>query len=86
MSLLTISHLAESGEGGEFDALGAEEAIRKAYEQLAGKFDAHNGGFSSAPKFPRVSEVNLVLVRHLMLATQDPVEAGDPLLHVYIWS
>lgn len=74
-----MSLLVESGEGGAFDAPAAEAAIGKAYEQLAEKFDDRNGGFTSAPKFPRVSEVNLVLVRHLMLAAEKSADAGRAL-------
>ena len=41
-----------------------DAVIQKAYDDLAGSFDYHEGGFSGAPKFPRSSSINLLLRIH----------------------
>ncbi|HYF37022.1 MAG TPA: thioredoxin domain-containing protein [Prosthecobacter sp.] len=38
--------------------------IQKAYDDLAGSYDYHEGGFSGAPKFPRSSSINLLFRIH----------------------
>ena len=38
--------------------------IQKAYDELATSFDYHEGGFGSAPKFPRPTSLNLLLRVH----------------------
>ena len=50
-----------------------EEVARKVYDDIAGAFDYHEGGFSGAPKFPRPSTL-LVLWRlrlHLRAKKED---------------
>jgi uncharacterized protein len=44
------------------------EVLDKAYDSLSGSFDYHEGGFGSAPKFPRPSALHLLfrLSRHYM--------------------
>eukprot|EP00897_Mesotaenium_endlicherianum_P005162 jgi/Mesen1/4674/ME000241S03713 len=42
-----------------------EKAIRTCADQLAARYDDKHGGFGDAPKFPRPSEINLLLRRHL---------------------
>lgn len=42
--------------------------IQKAYDDLSGSFDYHEGGFGSAPKFPRPSTLNLLMRIHRILA------------------
>jgi uncharacterized protein YyaL (SSP411 family) len=51
-----------------------EAVMRKAYDDAAGGFDYHEGGFSGAPKFPRPS-VMLMLWR-LRLTMKDESEAN----------
>ncbi|GJP76825.1 hypothetical protein CLOP_g7278 [Closterium sp. NIES-67] len=43
----------------------AEEAVKLCTEQLASRYDHKLGGFGSAPKFPRPSELNLLMRAHL---------------------
>ncbi|CAI7794163.1 unnamed protein product [Closterium sp. NIES-53] len=43
----------------------AEKAIQLCSEQLASRYNEDLGGFGSAPKFPRPSELNLLLRAHL---------------------
>jgi uncharacterized protein YyaL (SSP411 family) len=57
------------------DALsGAEQgrSIDKCVAQLASRFDAREGGFGGAPKFPRPAEINVLLHQHARL-----VAAGE---------
>ncbi len=42
-----------------------EAVIQKAYDDLAGSYDYHEGGFSGAPKFPRPTSVELLFRIHL---------------------
>jgi len=49
-------------EGASDDSIG-EETIKAAADQLAASFDAEWGGFGSAPKFPSVTSIRLLL-RH----------------------
>ena len=67
-----------------FGVESARKAIETAVKQLSDRFDEENGGFSSAPKFPRVSEINLVLLQQLIsVKQQQDSDAGDkPYLYV----
>lgn len=47
-----------------------ETLIQKAYDDLSGSFDYHEGGFGSAPKFPRPTSLNLLMRVHHILATR----------------
>ncbi len=49
-------------------ALKHDALIQKAYDDLSGSFDYHEGGFGSAPKFPRPSTLNLLMRIHRILA------------------
>ena len=42
----------------------ASQALDKCARQLASRFDSVNGGFGSAPKFPRPCEINALLCDH----------------------
>src|ERR1700730_13090600 len=53
---------AESG-GGEATQLGAP-ILEAAYQQIARSYDAHEGGFSVAPKFPRPVTLNFLARVH----------------------
>ncbi len=44
----------------------AQQAINKCTAMLKGRYDAARGGFGSAPKFPRPSEINALLHSHLL--------------------
>jgi uncharacterized protein len=55
-----IAALAQAAShGGEATQLG-EEALDGAYQQIARIYDAHEGGFGSAPKFPRPVTLNFL--------------------------
>ena len=43
----------------------ADSILAKAYDELSGSFDFHDGGFGSAPKFPRPSNLTLLFRGHL---------------------
>ncbi|MDZ4288055.1 MAG: thioredoxin domain-containing protein [Prosthecobacter sp.] len=48
-----------------------DAVIQKAYDDLAGSYDYHEGGFSGAPKFPRSSSINLLFRIHRAWEKQD---------------
>ncbi|GBG84956.1 hypothetical protein CBR_g39419 [Chara braunii] len=62
---------AEARDMANEDAL---EAIQLCVSQLASKYDGRLGGFGGAPKFPRPSEINILLRRHLRLAQRGDVK------------
>jgi hypothetical protein len=53
------------GDEPDLGAGGAAEAIDACAAALAKRFDARHGGFGGAPKFPRPSELSLLLVKAL---------------------
>lgn len=54
------AHLQNAAKGGEARELGME-TLRSAYAQLSAEFDAENGGFGIAPKFPRPHNLMFLL-------------------------
>lgn len=71
-------HGADQGSGGSLQIETMISAIDGAYNQLSATFDVTNGGFSGAPKFPRVSEVNLVILQSSLLRQRGQhVKSGD---------
>jgi uncharacterized protein YyaL (SSP411 family) len=50
------------------------ELLRHAVQEFAGAFDARRGGFGSAPKFPRPSELLFLLREHYRTGTTEPLE------------
>ena len=50
--------------GGLISDTAASQAMDKCARQLASRFDAENGGFGSAPRFPRPAEINVLLCSH----------------------
>jgi uncharacterized protein len=42
--------------------------VQKAYDDLSGSFDYHEGGFGGAPKFPRPTTLNMLMRIHRILA------------------
>ncbi|MGV3659033.1 MAG: thioredoxin domain-containing protein [Prosthecobacter sp.] len=58
------------GENEAVDSLNHETIIQKAYDDLSGSFDYHEGGFGGAPKFPRPTSLNLLMRIHRILATR----------------
>ena len=60
---LTEYHEARRGEAGAAPDLhdAGGEAFEKAYQYFNENFDATNGGFGGAPKFPRASNLNFLL-------------------------
>ncbi|MFL6569177.1 MAG: thioredoxin domain-containing protein [Chthoniobacterales bacterium] len=78
-----IAALAESvGEAASSRGLPDASAIEHAYEQLARSYDAQEGGFGSAPKFPRPSIFNFLFrhgserAREMALVTLRKMAAG----------
>jgi len=60
-----IAALAKAGErGGDKAERLTAEALDAAYEQFSRSYDAHEGGFGSAPKFPRPATFNFLLRVH----------------------
>jgi uncharacterized protein YyaL (SSP411 family) len=55
-----IAALAESAAASDEHRQIDERIIERAYEQFARSYDAHEGGFGSAPKFPRPSVFNFL--------------------------
>ena len=54
-------------------------AMDSCAQMMATRYDDRLGGFGSAPKFPRPSEMNLLLVQHLRAkAAGSNLEAGQP--------
>ncbi len=45
-----------------------ETLVQKAYDDLSGSFDYHEGGFGGAPKFPRPTSLNMLMRIHRILA------------------
>lgn len=66
---LITNHLQEGSlnQGGELD----QAVIKLAYQQLSGRYDAVQGGFGTAPKFP--SPHNLIFLLRYWHTTKDPV-------------
>lgn len=78
LGVIVFSSSAETEAQSSFGADSPRRAIETAFKQLSGRFDEENGGFSSAPKFPRVSEINLVLLQHLISTDrQQKSDAGE---------
>jgi uncharacterized protein YyaL (SSP411 family) len=52
-------------------------------QMLAARYDDKLGGFGNAPKFPRPSELNLLLVQHIRTkAAGSRAEASECLLYI----
>jgi len=50
--------------------------MQKAYDDLSGSFDYHEGGFGSAPKFPRPTGLNLLMRIHRAFAKREDKESS----------
>jgi hypothetical protein len=50
--------------------------LDKAYSDLSGSFDYHEGGFSGAPKFPRPTALNLLYRLHLHYKGNDEAQSS----------
>ncbi len=55
-------------ENKEVTGLDPDAVLQKAYDDLSGSFDYHEGGFGGAPKFPRPTGLNLLMRIHRALA------------------
>ncbi|KAI3426373.1 hypothetical protein D9Q98_008745 [Chlorella vulgaris] len=62
------------------------KAIDLCASQLASRFDSKHGGFGPPPKFPRPSELNLLLHQHSRLVAQGDEQAAARLLHMITFS
>jgi len=59
-------------------------AMDSCTQMLAARYDDKLGGFGNAPKFPRPSELNLLLVQHIRTkAAGSRAEASECLLHMF---
>lgn len=66
------SSMVEAGE------LKADVVLQKAYDDLSGSFDYHEGGFGGAPKFPRPTGLSLLLrIHHHWLEKPDQKSEAD---------
>ena len=63
--VLHCHHAAAADTEKQLGAGAAVQAIDACAGALAARFDARHGGFGGAPKFPRTSELNLLLVKAL---------------------
>lgn len=58
-------------------------AVESCAQTLASRYDDKLGGFGTPPKFPRPSELNLLLVQHLRAkAAGSKAEASKSLLSI----
>jgi len=65
----SVSKLQEFLDGeNQGREVAADAVLQKAYDELSGGYDYHEGGFSGAPKFPRSTSINLLLRIHLAWA------------------
>jgi uncharacterized protein YyaL (SSP411 family) len=55
-------------ENTALDEINHETLVQKAYDDLSGSFDYHEGGFGGAPKFPRPSTLCMLMRIHRILA------------------
>ncbi len=53
-----------------------KEVLDKAYNDLSGSFDYHEGGFGGAPKFPRPTTLNLLFRLHKYYAKNDESQSS----------
>ena len=58
-------------ENKEVTGIEPDAVLQKAYDDLSGSFDYHEGGFGSAPKFPRSTGLNLLMRIHRRFAEQE---------------
>ncbi|KAK9822685.1 hypothetical protein WJX81_000506 [Elliptochloris bilobata] len=73
---LTQAVSAPAEESKELGAGAAARHIDACASMLATRYDARHGGFGGAPKFPRVSELNLLLVKALRDRSQSGGKPG----------
>jgi uncharacterized protein YyaL (SSP411 family) len=67
------------------------KCIETAVEQIISGFDPTRGGFGTSPKFPRPSEINIILRQYLLLLNrpqkqQNAAVDADELLHKALFS
>jgi len=53
-----------------------KQVLDKAYNDLSGSFDYHEGGFSGAPKFPRPTALDLLYRLHMNYKTSDESQSS----------
>lgn len=58
-------------ENKEVTGIEPDAVLQKAYDDLSGSFDYHEGGFGSAPKFPRSTGLNLLMRIHRRFAEHE---------------
>ncbi|MEZ5385289.1 MAG: thioredoxin domain-containing protein [Prosthecobacter sp.] len=61
-------------ENKEVTGLDPDAILQKAYDDLSSSFDYHEGGFGSAPKFPRPAGLNLLMRIHRAFAKREEKE------------
>ena len=62
-----VEHFKEGKEAAD------EQAVKAIVESIGGMYDAQNGGFGSAPKFPHPAAVDLLLEAHLETRQEWPL-------------
>ncbi len=74
---MAIEKLQEhlDGEASPLDTQ-VDVVLQKAYDDLSGSFDYHEGGFGGAPKFPRPSALGLLFRFHLSHKTKSESESN----------
>ena len=63
-------------ENKEVTGIDPAAVMQKAYDDLSGSFDYHEGGFGSAPKFPRPTGLNLLMRIHRAFAKREDKESN----------
>ena len=66
-----LSTSAGPGQGSQ------SAAIQACATQLASRFDARNGGFGTAPKFPRPAELHLLMTQYVRLVSAASAEEEE---------
>jgi uncharacterized protein len=66
-ALSEVEHFKEGEEGGD------EKVVKAIVESIGGMFDAQNGGFGSAPKFPHPTAIDLLLEVYLETRQEWPL-------------
>jgi uncharacterized protein YyaL (SSP411 family) len=61
-------------ENQEVSGIEPQAVLQKAYDDLSGSFDYHEGGFGGAPKFPRPTALNLLMRIHRIFAKREDKE------------
>jgi uncharacterized protein len=67
-----VTRLRSVRAGSTHDSVPGTEVLTKIVAEFAGAFDARRGGFGSAPKFPRPSELLFLMREHARTGATEP--------------